>query len=61
VKVWVEAPRDLRLSRGLERDGDDARAHWLAWMDAESEHFARERTRERADVHVDAVGRLVAP
>ncbi|MDC7123018.1 (d)CMP kinase [Cellulomonas fimi] len=61
VKVWVEAPRDLRLARGLERDGDAARAHWLAWMVAESEHFARERTRERADVHVDAVGRLVEP
>lgn len=61
VTVWVEAPRDLRLSRGLERDGLDARAHWLAWMVAESEHFARERTRERADVHVDAVGRLVEP
>ncbi|WP_238402631.1 (d)CMP kinase [Cellulomonas sp. H30R-01] len=59
VKVWVEAPRDLRLSRGLERDGAAAREHWLAWMVAESEHFARERTRERADVHVDAVGRLV--
>ncbi|WP_273651386.1 uridine kinase family protein [Cellulomonas fimi] len=59
VKVWVEAARDLRLSRGLARDGFDARDNWVAWMRSEQEHFTRERTRERADVHVDAVGRLV--
>lgn len=59
VKVWVEAARDLRLSRGLARDGVDARDNWVAWMRSEQEHFTRERTRERADVHVDAVGRLV--
>ena len=51
---------DLRLERGLARDGADAREHWLTWMADEAAHFARERTRERADVRLDAFGGLVA-
>ncbi|WP_205687495.1 uridine kinase family protein [Cellulomonas endophytica] len=57
--VWVEAADDLRLARGLERDGQDARGHWERWMRDEAAHFARERTRARAHVHVDADGRVV--
>jgi uridine kinase len=53
--VWVEAPRDVRLERGLARDGQDLRGHWLAWGEAEDAVFERERTRERADVVVDGV------
>lgn len=60
VRVWVEAPTDLRLDRGLARDGADAREHWLTWMTEEAAHFARERTRERADVWLDAFGTLVS-
>jgi uridine kinase len=51
--VWVEAPAEVRLARGLARDGEHLRDHWLRWMASEAEHFARERTRERADVVVD--------
>jgi hypothetical protein len=53
LRVWVEAPDDVRLARGLDRDGEELRPQWLAWMAAERRHFAAERTRERADVHVD--------
>jgi uridine kinase len=53
--VWVEAPPDVRLERGLARDGAPLRDHWLAWRAAEDAVFARERTRERADVVVDGV------
>jgi uridine kinase len=55
--VWVEAPSDVRLSRGLARDGADLREHWVAWREREDAMFARERTRERADVVVDGLGR----
>lgn len=48
--VWVEAPRELRLTRGLARDGEQMRAHWEQWMLDEDDLHARERTRERADV-----------
>jgi len=60
LRVWVEAPEELRLSRGLERDGAAMRDHWVRWMSDEAEHFARERTRERADVRLDAYGKMSA-
>ncbi|PZR55482.1 uridine kinase [Xylanimonas oleitrophica] len=58
--VWVEADDAERLRRGLERDGHEARAHWLAWMADEADHYVRERTRERADVLIDGYGRALA-
>jgi cytidylate kinase len=56
--IWVEAPAGLRLRRGLERDGESMRAEWLRWQGLEDAHFARERTRDRADVRVDGTARL---
>ena len=53
VLVWVEAPYDLRMRRGIERDGEAFAPHWEAWAAAEEEHFTRHRTRERADLVVD--------
>jgi uridine kinase len=50
--VWVEAPRELRLGRGLERDGEDARPLWEAFSAAEDEYAATERPREAADAVV---------
>jgi len=52
VTVWVETPPELRLARGLERDGDGARALWARWMAQEDEYAARERVRDLADVVV---------
>lgn len=46
--VWVEAPRDVRLARGLERDGADMRTEWEQWLDDEAALHAREQTRDRA-------------
>jgi uridine kinase len=51
--VWVDTPADVRLERGLARDGEPLRDHWLRWRDQEDAMFARHRTRERADVVVD--------
>lgn len=53
VLVWVEAPADVRLARGMARDGETLRPEWTRWMRDEQEHLARERTRERADLLVD--------
>ena len=53
LAVWVEAPRDRRLARGLERDGAAMRAQWEQWMAGEGAHFAADRTRDRADLIVD--------
>jgi hypothetical protein len=51
-KIWVEAPEDLRLRRGLERDGTDHRQLWLTWMAEERELFAADGTRARAELRV---------
>lgn len=56
--VWVEAPRAIRLERGLARDGDATRERWLAWQRDEDDHLAGLRTRERADLLVDGAGAL---
>jgi uridine kinase len=53
VLVWVEAPYDVRLRRGIERDGDAFAPYWEQWARDEGDLFAREGTRERADVVVD--------
>ncbi len=54
VLVWVEAPYDVRMARGIARDGDAFAPHWEQWAQDEAALFARERTRERADLVVDA-------
>ncbi len=51
--VWVEAPYAERLRRGIERDGDAFAPHWEQWARDERDLFARERTRERADLVLD--------
>lgn len=51
--VWVEAPADLRLARGIDRDGESERAHLVAWMRDEERLFAEQDTRARADLVVD--------
>jgi uridine kinase len=55
LRVWVEAPREVRLARGLHRDGAHLREQWLTFMTDEKQVHARDRTRERADVVVDGV------
>lgn len=53
VLVWVEAPRDLRRRRGVERDGAAFEVVWEQWAADEVEVFAWDRGRERADLVVD--------
>jgi len=56
--VWVEAPRELRIARGVARDGAAVLEHWIPWMAQEDAVFAVEGTRDRADVTVDGLGRI---
>ncbi len=50
--VWIEAEQEERITRGIQRDGPGVLPHWLAWMDREAAHFAANRTRDRADLHL---------
>ena len=61
LRVWVDCPRDLRLQRGIERDGEELRDFWLEWMRAEDDYLAAERPYEYADVIVDGLAELPDP
>ena len=51
--IWIEAPAERRLERGLERDGEDHRDVWLHWMQAEAAFFAADRTKGHVNLRVD--------
>lgn len=54
--VWVEADREERIRRGVDRDGAQVLPRWLAWMRHEEIEHARQHTRERADLRLLGVG-----
>ncbi len=51
--IYVEAPREVRLARGVERDGEALRDQWLRWEAAEAPILRAEGTREAADLIID--------
>ena len=53
VRVWVDAPADVRLRRGIERDGESHRPLWERWMPEEAAFFDADGTRARADFVID--------
>lgn len=54
LTVWVEAPHELRLQRGVERDGPGSREQWLElWMPEEERYIAAQDPRRWVDVVVE--------
>jgi uridine kinase len=53
LRLWIETSNEIRLERGIARDGEALRDHWLDWMRWERDHFAEEATRSRAHVIID--------
>ena len=52
--IWVECPRDVRLARGIARDGEGARARWEQdWMLGEDAYVQSESPRDRAALVCD--------
>lgn len=57
LRIWVEAPRELRLARGLERDGEGARRTWEeVWMPGEDRYIERDDPISAAHLVVDGSG-----
>jgi uridine kinase len=48
--VWVEADEDVRLARGVARDGAASRELFVRWMADEAPYLVEQGTRDRADV-----------
>lgn len=54
LALWVECPRELRLERGLLRDGPQSLPNWVdVWMPAEDEYVAAHDPAGRAHLVVD--------
>lgn len=53
-RVWVDCPRELRLSRGLARDGAAAHSHWIDdWMPSEDRYIEEHRPQTFAHIVVN--------
>jgi uridine kinase len=43
VRIWVDAPADVRLARGVARDGEESRSTWVdVWMPSEDRYVERD-------------------
>lgn len=52
--IWVECPRDKRLDRGIERDGEEMRSMWEDnWMVYEDLYVDAHLPRDRVNLVVD--------
>ena len=57
VRVWVDAPYETRLERGVARDGEAARETWVErWMPGEDRYVEQDDPVACADVVVDGGG-----
>ena len=49
TSIWLDIDQSTGLARVLERDGEEIRDEMVKWQKMESEYFASDLTRERAD------------
>ncbi len=57
VRLWVDAPRALRIERGVARDGEAARARWeQVWVPAEDRYVSEDDPVACAHLVVDGSG-----
>lgn len=54
--IWIDAPPEERRRRAIARDGARYAPHWERWAEQERLTFAREHTREHADLLFEAAG-----
>ncbi len=54
VRIWVDAPYELRLARGVARDGEASRRTWTeVWMPSEDAYVARDNPIPCAHLVID--------
>jgi len=52
-RLWIEAPSDVALARGMARPGVDLPRRLRDWQRLEATHFSEQDTRRRADLLID--------
>ncbi len=54
LRIWVEAPRELRLERVIARDGEEARSAWeTRWLPREDRYVEQDDPISAAQLVVD--------
>ncbi len=57
--IWLDCPYDIRLQRGVERDGEALRSQWTdVWLPEEDAYFDAQRPDRKADLVIDGSRRL---
>ncbi|GCE29558.1 hypothetical protein KDA_50420 [Dictyobacter alpinus] len=51
--IWIETPRQERVLRDLERDGETARRQWEEWIASEDEYIEREHPEQKVDLVIN--------
>jgi len=57
VKIFVECSKELRLKRGLERDGENALDFWKQWMIGEDKYLQEQKPQDRSDFIISGEGK----
>ncbi len=53
LKIWIDCPADIRLSRGIERDGIEMKEHWQnVWMKQEGDYYNNHKPFLLSDVQI---------
>ncbi len=51
IRIWVECPEDIRLSRGIARDGKEMKDYWeKVWLRQEKRYYEEQKPNLRADI-----------
>ena len=54
IRLWVDAPREVRLERGVARDGEASRQQWeTVWMPNEAAYIERDDPITCAHIVID--------
>jgi len=57
ITIWVDTPHDVRLRRGVERDGEQARGTWLEeWIPEEDRYVAAHQPANQVDIVISGTG-----
>ncbi|WP_319633404.1 uridine kinase family protein [Paenibacillus psychroresistens] len=57
VRIWIESPQDIRLERGVQRDGGGNRDMWeKVWLPDEDRYFEVQKPADSADIVIDGTG-----
>jgi len=55
LAIWLDCTYEIRLQRGVERDGEAMRPQWTeVWMPEEDAYFRSQRPDRKADLVIDS-------